>query len=259
MMNYQELLTKLDQMRELFYRATWEMGLSDSERRQLRYELVVQFGEIEDSYTRITGNQNVELKSSSTSGAKANFKSYLEAAILCPWGRVYDLGYNELLKVIGKIRQYQRDPAPLAIQHSLTYLSQVLRRFRECCNYWKLPLDDEKAIQDIIWIMLRSHFERLDREETLPKLGIKNYRPDFGIPDLGAAVEVKYIGQGTSIPRIQEEILADIPGYINENTLYSAIVVFIYDSVHKLRDPQRFISDLRNIDGIFDVIVVPGI
>lgn len=258
-MDYQELLRKLEQLRDLFNRVTWEHGLSNDERRQLRQECVIQFGEIEDSYTRITGNQDVELKSSSTSGEKANFKSYLEAAIVCPWGRVHDLGYNELLKVIGKIRQYQRDPAPLAIQHSLTYLSHVLRRFRECCNYWKLPLDDEKAVQDIIWIMLRSHFERLDREENLPKLGIKNYRPDFGVPDLGAAVEVKYIGQGTSIPRIQEEILADIPGYINENTIYSSIVVFIYDSVHKLRDAQRFISDLRNVDGIFDVIVVPGI
>lgn len=258
-MDYHELMEKLEQLKDLFYRFIWDYGLNEEERRQFGYELVVRFGEIEDSYTRITGNQNVELKSSSLSGEKANFKSYLEASILCPWGDVHDLGYNELLKVIGKIRQYQHDPAPLIVQHSLTYLSQVLRRFRECCNYWKSPLDNERSVQDIIWIMLRSHFDRLDREETLQRFGIKNYRPDFGVPDLGAAIEVKYIGQGTSIPKMQEEILADIPGYINDNTLYSTIVVFIYDSIHRFRDPHNLISDLRKIDGIFDVVVVPGI
>lgn len=148
---------------------------------------------------------------------------------------------------------------PLQIEHSVTNLVQILRRFRECCQYIKDLPRDEKAVQDIMWIMLKSQFDRLDREETLLKFGTKSYKPDFGIPDLQILVEAKFVGDKTPVSKIQEEIIADIPGYLNESTKYKSIVALVYDAAHKLRDSRKFVEDLKSIDGIVDVLVIHGI
>jgi hypothetical protein len=107
--------------------------------------------------------------------------------------------------------------------------------------------------------MLRSHFDRVDREDTLPRFGAKNYRPDFGIPELRQLIEVKFIGDKTSLPEIQESIIADIPGYFTGNSRFDAVIILVYDYAHKLRDPRKFIEDLRTVDEITDVLVIPGI
>ena len=111
----------------------------------------------------------------------------------------------------------------------------------------------------MIWIILRSQFDRVDREATLPKFGVKGYKPDFGVPDLRTLIEVKFVGQKTDPAAIQEEVLADVPGYLTGNAAYAGLVVFVYDAAHKLLDPRKFVEDLRRVDGITEVIVVPGI
>jgi hypothetical protein len=114
-------------------------------------------------------------------------------------------------------------------------------------------------VQDVLWIILRSHFDRVDREDVLPRLGAKTYRPDFGLPDLGVFVEAKFISDKTDVGAIQEEILADLPGYLRAGSTYSGILVLVYDAGHKLRDARKFIEELRLIDGILDVLVIPGV
>ena len=134
-----------------------------------------------------------------------------------------------------------------------------LRRFRECCQFIATPPTSERQVQDIIWIMLRAQFDRVDREDTLPKFGLKSYRPDFGVPDLRTLVEVKFIGPKTNPAEVQEEVLGDVPGYLTANPSYAGLVVFLYDAAHKLLDARKFVEDLRSVEGILDVIVVPGI
>jgi hypothetical protein len=107
--------------------------------------------------------------------------------------------------------------------------------------------------------MLRSQFDRLDREETLPKFGTQAYKPDFRVPDLVTLVEVKFIGDKTRVQDIQGEILADVPSYLREATGSSSLIVFVYDAAQKLRDARRFVEDLRQVTGIIDVIVIPGV
>jgi DpnII restriction endonuclease len=141
--------------------------------------------------------------------------------------------------------------------HSTEALARVLRRFRECCKYAHEPPEDEAAVQHIVGIMIRSQFDLVDREDTLPKFGAKNYKPDFGIPGLITLVEVKYLGEKTQVASIQEEIIADVPGYLSDSSPYEHIVVFVYDAAHKLLDPRRFVDDLCSIKGIAEVI--PGV
>jgi len=136
---------------------------------------------------------------------------------------------------------------------------QILGRFRACCQFLKTPVSSEEDVQDIIWIMLRAHFDRLDREDTLPRFGVKRYSPDFGIPDLKLLIEVKFIGSATKPASIQEEILADIPGYLQVNSQFKSVVVVVYDAAHKIRDFEKFVSDLRSVPGIAEVLVIPGI
>ena len=72
-------------------------------------------------------------------------------------------------------------------------------------------------------------------------------------------IEVKFIGDKTNPADIQEEITADIPGFLGVATNYDRAVVLVYDAAHKLRDSRPFIEALRTIDGIVEVHVVPGI
>jgi hypothetical protein len=103
--------------------------------------------------------------------------------------------------------------------------------------------------------MLRSRFDRLDREDSLPEFSARSFRPDFGIPELGALIQVRFLGEKTSIPKVEEEILADAAGYLADQSRYDSLIVLVYDAAHRLRGPRKFVEDLRSVD----VIVTPGV
>lgn len=256
-MNYHEALGKLNELKDCFYKFHWDNSLSAEAREELRERIPILYGELEELYIKMVGIHQVETKGGR--GQTAVYQNYLEAAVLSPWTYWLDEGYKELLKVIGKVQRLANNPTPIRNEQSVTQLIQILRRFRECCQYIKDPPSDEKDVQDIMWIMLRSQFDRLDREDTLPKFGVKSYKPDFGIPDLQVLIEAKFISEKTSVPRIQEEILADVPAYLNESSNYISLVILVYDSGHKLLDSRKFIEDLKSVEGIIEVIVIPGI
>ena len=72
-------------------------------------------------------------------------------------------------------------------------------------------------------------------------------------------VEARFIGEATRPATVQEQVFADIPGYLQDQSTYDSIIVFVYDAAHKLRDDRKFVEDLRSVSGIAEVIVVPGI
>lgn len=252
-MNYKEALKNLNEFKAL---ADKKNILTKADKDQL-YML---YGAIEEVINRFGGVSKVEVEVRLGRFVKpVIYNNFVEAGYLS--GRTFHThqGYTQLLKVIGKIKQLAEDPDIPQHEVSITHLIQTVRRFRECCQYIKNPPQNEKEVQDILWVMLRSQFERVEREETLPKFGTKAYRPDFGIPDLGVLIEVKFIGEKTRASSIQEEILADIPGYLNEATRYQSVIELIYDYSQQLRDSKPFVDALRNVDGIVEVIVIPGI
>ena len=254
-MDYKKALVKLESFRALLQCVIrGEASLPKDQTDQI----YIQYGELEELITRFAGIDKISVPLHY--GAKdAIYPNYIEAGFLSGRTIHRHQGYTQLLKVIGKVKQLAEDPHIPQVIPSLENLISTLRRFRECCQYIQNPPQSEKEVQDILWIMLRSQYERLEREETLPKFGTKSYRPDFGIPDLGVLIEVKYIGDKTSVPTIQEGILGDLPGYLNQATRYNGTIEFVYDYAHKLRDPRKFIEDLRKIDEILDVLVIPGI
>ena len=256
-MDYKNILIKLEELRDLIEKYNKDPYSSDKNTRELFQQICEKYGEVEDVVERLAGR--MEVKVPGHQGTINIYPNYIEAGYLSGRTIHSHQGYTQLLKVIGKVRQLAENPLVFRDERSIGSVVQILQRFRECCQYVRTPPVNEQDIQDIVWIMLRSHFDRLDRESTLPKFGVKAYVPDFGIPELRTLIEVKYISAATKPPSIQEEILADIPGYLSKQGNYDGIVVLVYDAAHKLRDPVHFIEDLRSVDGIIDVIVVPGV
>lgn len=250
-MDYQGALEKLEALLE--YLEKDKSGKMTAEDRSI---LCMRYGEVEEIINRFGGVDRIEVHGR---GGKSVYPNYIEAGYLSERTIHQYQGYNQLLKIIGKVRQMANDPHVPQVEPSISNLIQTIRRFRECCKYIQNPPQNEKEVQDILWIMLRSQFERVEREDTLSRFAAKTYKPDFVIPNLKGLIEVKFIGEKTDISKIQEEILADIPGYLGSNSTYDGIIVFVYDQAHKLLDPRKFIEDIRSVDGIIDIIVVPGI
>jgi hypothetical protein len=252
-MDYTGTLQKLERLRELAeYR---ERGRT----REEMQELTVLYGELEEVFRQFLPEQKIQVEMSGPRGANAFFPNLFAAGYLS--GRTFHTGagYNELLMLIGKVKAASERAPKVRDESSISALVRVLQRYRQCCQYLKQPPGNEKDVQDILWIMLRSHSDRVDREDVLPRFGTKTYRPDFGMPDLGVLIEAKFVGERTEVAKLQEEILADIPGYLQEGSKFTGIVVLVYDAAHKLRDERKFVEELRRVDGILDVMVVPGV
>ena len=95
---------------------------------------------------------------------------------------------------------------------SRSHIGVVLRRFEAAIRRWRWdednlhdpvrwPVRSEREVQDILWLILRSVFDDVVDEETLPKVGHSTYRADFGLPRLGVLVEAKYARQRTVTSR----------------------------------------------------------
>lgn len=253
-MDYNETLKKLNELKDLLELRRKSSGAVDD---MLFTKSAIAYGELEDVINTFGGVQDLQI--SVGHGSNIVYKNPVAAAVLSGRTHYNHDGYMHLLKIIGKVRQKAESPSVPEVDYNVTTLLQVLYRFRECCQHVRHPPENESDVQNILWIILRSHFDRLEKEDALPKFGVKSYKPDFGIPDLRVLIEVKFIGLKTKVAGIQEEILADIPGYLKSTPNYAGVVVLVYDDAQKLRDSRKFVSDLKSVEGIIDVIVVAGI
>jgi hypothetical protein len=246
-------LEKLERLRDLL------VGLrSGKAEPNASSEMAELYGQLEELVLRLVGvNGSVQLRG--PGNTLNTYSTYIESAIASGSGAHDVQAQAQLGKLIGKVRSLLEDPGAAAVPASVARLVTVLQRFRECCQYIAHPPTNEREVQDTLWIMLRSHFDYVEREETLARFGGKNYRPDFGVPELSTLVEVKFIGEKTDPARIQDEVLADIGGQLRATSKYVGIAFLVYDCAHKLRDPAPFVRSLKTIDGVVDVIVVPGI
>jgi hypothetical protein len=150
---------------------------------------------------------------------------------------------------------------------SRSHLVAVLGRFEAAMRRWRFdsdrlqkpirwPITAEREVQDILWLILRSVFDDIVEEETLPKVGHSTYRADFGIPSLGVLIEVKYVRKSSDFKAIETEVMIDSVAYLHGVTAYREIVVFIYDESASVQEHDTTAIALRGIDSISDVIIV---
>ncbi|MEW6172858.1 MAG: hypothetical protein AB1510_07280 [Bacillota bacterium] len=150
---------------------------------------------------------------------------------------------------------------------SSNYVSAILSRFEDAMKRWRCdsdklkkpirwPIESEREVQDILWLVLRSYFDDLIDEEALPKFGHKFYKPDFAIPSLRLLIEAKYAYQKEDFKKLEQEIMVDAIAYLSNTQDYDRIIVFIYDESSSVQEHGTTTKDLKKLDAIEDVIIV---
>jgi hypothetical protein len=126
-------------------------------------EFALLYGELEDVITGFVGTGRVEVPGH-YGNLKNIFPNFIAAGFLSGRNFQRHEGRMQLLQVIGKAKSRIR--APLTAEASISALVRSLGRFRECCQYISEPPKNERDVQEILWIMMRAQFDRLDREDV---------------------------------------------------------------------------------------------
>ena len=78
------------------------------------------------------------------------------------------------------------------------------------------PVTQEREVQDILWLILRSYFPDVVDEDALPKLGHSTYKADFGIGSLKLIIEAKFATSKDDFKKIEKEIQEDCIPYLRD-------------------------------------------
>lgn len=157
---------------------------------------------------------------------------------------------------------------------SLDDVARVLERVPAAMSRWpwedkqKTPksaaakwiIDNEYHVQSLLWAILAPLFPRLVPEEPTPSVGQKHPRADLAIPELEAVVEVKFVRASAKFADIVEEIAADASLYLQRESPYRHLVVFVWDDSGRSEEHDALRSGLLKIAGVRHAIVVsrPG-
>ncbi len=113
----------------------------------------------------------------------------------------------------------------------------------------------EKEVQDTIeQLFIGRGMEKgieYDREVGRVKISSKEVIPDFVLPLLDTAIEIKLLKEQSAVGRIVDEINADIQSY---SKIYKSIVFVVYD-LSVLRDEVEFRRDLESAGGIKVIVI----
>jgi hypothetical protein len=174
--------------------------------------------------------------------------------------RVVDLGFHELSLLLIVLKDGWASGWAVNRAQGLDFVKATLRDFLPCAkrDIKSELIKSEADVQRIIWTVLRPTFPDLVDEDFLPKFGAKNYKPDFGIPSLRLLIEAKYVSGSKTVAEIQDELHADIIGYRESTSEYSAIIFFVYDTRGEVAANSELHRVIREQQGVADLITVVG-
>ena len=134
----------------------------------------------------------------------------------------------------------------------------AMRRWRWDSDTLQTPINwqitQEREIQDILWLILRSYFPDVVDEDTLPKLGHSTYRADFGIVSLKLIIEAKYATSRDDFKKIEKEVQEDCVPYLRD-LRYESIIIFIYDESASVQEHDTTRRALLEIPGVVGVVI----
>ncbi|OQA10223.1 MAG: hypothetical protein BWY66_00240 [bacterium ADurb.Bin374] len=145
-------------------------------------------------------------------------------------------------------------------------VAAVLRNFEGAMKRWRWDgeglqkpirweVRQEREVQDILWLILRSYFPDVVDEDTLPKLGHSTYRADFGIARLKLIIEAKFATSRDDFKKIEKEIQEDCIPYLRD-LRYESLIVFIYDDSASVQEHDTTRQALLEMPGVVDVVIV---
>lgn len=146
------------------------------------------------------------------------------------------------------------------------HVAAVLQNFEAAMKRWRWdgdelrnsihwPVTQEREVQDILWLILRSYFSDVVDEDALPKLGHSTYKADFGIGSLKLIIEVKFATSKDDFKKIEKEVQEDCIPYLRD-IRYESLIVFIYDDSASVQEHDITRDGLLEIPGIAEVVIV---
>ncbi len=115
--------------------------------------------------------------------------------------------------------------------------------------------DLERDVQDAVEQLLigrgMQKGQDYDREVGRVRVSAKEVVPDFIVPQLSVAIDVKLIKTGKRVRESIDEINADIASY---SKIYRQLMFLVYDLGH-IRDEVEFRHDLEKVGNV-DVLVI---
>ena len=153
------------------------------------------------------------------------------------------------LRILKAYLENRVEPKERRVSDIADFLQSNLRR-----AMFKPP-EREKDVQDVLeQLLIGRGMEKgvdYDREVGRVKVSAKEVIPDFIIPPLETALEVKLLKDRGSVGPMIDEINADIQSYLLG---YKSIVFVVYD-LGVLRDEVEFRRDLETTEGVKVIVV----
>jgi hypothetical protein len=122
---------------------------------------------------------------------------------------------------------------PLRGQEALDIMTAINRALRPS---FKLKPTSEKEVQDAVENILRAIGIDYHREKERAALGPTTFIPDFTIPSIELALEVKFATETLGAAKIQHEMAEDIAGY---SVKWKRLLFVVYDGDGVIADPDQ--------------------
>ena len=111
-------------------------------------------------------------------------------------------------------------------------------------------IENEYDVQDLFHALLLTRFPEVRREEYGPSYAGASTRSDFYLKSDSIVVEMKMTRDGLNDKKLGEELIIDIAHYKQRGC--KAVICFVYDPEHRLKNPAGFGADLsKTTDGMY--------
>jgi hypothetical protein len=118
-----------------------------------------------------------------------------------------------------------------------------------------LAMRDEYDVQYLLYALLETRFEDIRPEEWGPSYAGGVNRVDFLLKKESVLVETKMTRDGLTDRKLGEELIIDVAHY-KQVPRCQALVCFVYDPEHRLRNPRSIENDLSKVTDGLDVRVL---
>lgn len=118
-----------------------------------------------------------------------------------------------------------------------------------------LLIEDEYDVQDLFAALLETRFDDVRREEWGPSYAGGATRVDFLLKNESVLLETKMTRDSLTDRRVGEELIIDIAHYKQRQDC-RALICFVYDPEHRLKNPRSLENDLSRQDEHLNVRVL---
>lgn len=133
-------------------------------------------------------------------------------------------------------------------------LIQIFNNFHSFCNQLKdrhdnrtsAEVKDEYDVQDLLYSILKLHFQDVRPEENAPSFGGRSARMDFLLKNENIVIEVKKTRNKLADNEITEQLILDVAYYKNHPNC-NHLKCFVYDPENRVKNPRGIERDLSKL------------